>query len=151
MRDDAELAKRLSGPTADAHFKALQVIDGVDFLFEPAAHLRACITHQQALGVELGAEFIDQLLPIALIKPGVLLASVQTERRRAKQSPCRIFADVVILSAVAHLDCAILYGIKCLQRRNDLAAGKNLDLEFAVGRFRNGFGKRFTSAKQSIE
>src|SRR4029079_10238512 len=85
----------------------------------------ACITHQEALGVELGAELVDQLLPVTLVKPSILLAGIETKRCRAKQSPCRILANVIILGAVAHLDRAVLDGVEHLQRGYDLAARQN--------------------------
>src|SRR6266851_1072503 len=108
LRNDTKLAKRLSGPSADAHLEAVQVIDGLDFLFEPAAHLAPGVTHEKALGVELGTELVDELLAIAFMEPRILLAGIKAERHGAKQRPRRILANVVVLCAVAHFDGTVL-------------------------------------------
>ncbi len=52
---------------------------------------------------------------------------------------------------MAHLDGAVLHGVEHLQCRNDLAAGEDLDLELAVGRFRDIFGEGLVSAIQRVE
>ena len=106
---------------------------------------------RQIVGVELLAELVDQLLPAAVIEPGVLLARVEAERRRAEQRPGRILADVVVERGVAHLDRAVLHRVERLQRRHDLAGGKDLDLELVVGRLRDVFGERLASAVQRVE
>ena len=134
LRHHAKLCHRLAGPAADPHFQAVKVADVVDLLAEPAAHLRAGVPHQQTLGIERGAELIDQLLAVAVVEPGVLLTRVQTERERTEQGPGRIFADVIVLCTVTHLDRPVLDGVEHLQARHQFAGGKDLDLEFAVGR-----------------
>src|SRR5215468_5098595 len=52
---------------------------------------------------------------------------------------------------MAHLDCTVLYRVEHLQRWNNFTCGKALNLELAVGRLRNVFGDRFTSAVNRIE
>ena len=105
----------------------------------------------EAFRIEGGAEFIDQLLAVAVIVPGVLLTGIQTERKSAKQRPGRVLADIIILRAVTHLDRAVLNGVERLQRRHDFAAGENLDLEFAVGRVGDKFREGQAGAEQRIE
>src|SRR5262245_30078591 len=114
LRNDAELPKRLSGPTTNPHLKTFEVLRGLDLLFKPSAHLAAGVTHQQTLGVVLGSEFIDQLLTVAFMKPGILLTSIDTKWRRANQRPGRVLSDVIILSAMPHFDRAILDGVEHL-------------------------------------
>src|SRR3546814_7071216 len=41
LRHQAQLDQHLAGEAADTHLEAIQVLDGLDFLTEPAAHLRA--------------------------------------------------------------------------------------------------------------
>src|SRR6516165_799891 len=151
LRHHAKFGERLAGPAADPHFQSIEVLDSVDLLAEPAAHLSAGIAHQQALGIERGAEIVDQFLAFAVIVPSVLLAGVQVERGSAKQGPGRVLADIIILSAVTHLDGAVLHGVEHLQARYDLAGGEGLDLEFAVGGLGNIFRKADTGAEQGIE
>lgn len=43
LRDHAELFHHLAGKTGNAHLHALEIVDGVDFLAEPTAHLGAGI------------------------------------------------------------------------------------------------------------
>src|SRR5258708_12882520 len=69
LRNDTKLAKRLPSPAADAHLEAVQVIDCLDFLFEPPAHLAPGVTHKKALAVELGTQPLDDLSPIPSLKP----------------------------------------------------------------------------------
>src|SRR5262249_26792965 len=121
LRDDAELSQCFASPASNAHLQAFEVAGLLDFLVEPATHLGSGITGKQALGVELGAEFIDQLLPIAVIEPCLLLARIESEWRRAEQSPGRILADVIVLRAVAQLDGTVLNRIEDLQAGHDLA------------------------------
>ncbi len=43
LRHDADLFEDLAGETGNAHLQALEVVQRVDFLAEPAAHLHAGI------------------------------------------------------------------------------------------------------------
>src|SRR5262249_4147818 len=151
LRDETKLAERFAGPTSDAHLEALEVAGLLDLLVEPATHLRSSITGDQAFGVELGAEFIDQLLPVAVIEPCVLLARIESEWRRTEQRPGWVLADVVILGTVAHFDGAILYRIEHLQARHDLAGSEHLDLEFPVSCLRYIFCEQLASAVQGVQ
>src|SRR6202022_865409 len=58
LRHHAELLQGLAGPAADAKFQPFEIIDGLDLLAEPAAHLRAGIPGDEAVGVELFAELV---------------------------------------------------------------------------------------------
>src|SRR4029077_13628721 len=139
LRDDAELAKCLSGPTSDTHLETLEVAGLFDLLVEPTAHLTAGVTGEQAFGIELGAKVVDQFLAIAVVEPCVLLASIESEGNGTEQRPRRILADVVVLGTVAQFDRAVLDGVKDLQAGHDFAGSKRLNLEFAVCRFRHIF------------
>ncbi len=52
---------------------------------------------------------------------------------------------------MAAFDGAVLHRIDDLERRNNFAASKNLDLEFIIGRFRDGLGHHFGPAIQRVE
>ena len=47
LRHHAQLLQDLPGETADAHLQPLQIVDGVDLLAEPAAHLTAGIAGEE--------------------------------------------------------------------------------------------------------
>src|SRR5581483_12259173 len=91
----------------DAHLETFEVFDGPDLLAEPATHLTAGVASNHGGYIELGAKLIHQLEAITVVVPGILLASVQTERRCAEQRPCRILAKIVVRGRVAHLYGAI--------------------------------------------
>ena len=69
----------------------------------------------RAFAVVLGGKFIDQLLALALVKPGILLARIEAERMGAEQRPSRVLADVVVHRGVTHLDGAVLHRVERLQ------------------------------------
>src|SRR5262245_40632375 len=79
LRDNTKLAERFAGPAPDTHLEPFEVCGLLDLLVEPAAHLAARIAGKQALGVELGAELVDQFLAITVIEPCILLAGIKAE------------------------------------------------------------------------
>src|SRR3569623_1593414 len=69
LRHHAEFLQRLAGPAADAHLEALEIVDGLDLLAEPPAHLATGIARDEAMDVEfLVAEFVHQRLAATLIE-----------------------------------------------------------------------------------
>ena len=60
-RDHAELGEHRAAEPADAELDALQVVDGVDLLAPPAAHLAAGVAGGEADHVELGVELVQQV------------------------------------------------------------------------------------------
>src|SRR4029077_3059502 len=128
LRDETKLSECLAGPAADAHLQAFEVAGLFDFFIKPAAHLASGVTHEHAFGIELGTKIIDQLLAIAFKEPCVLLARIETEWHGAEQRPCRVFANVVVLRAMTHLDGAVLDRVQDLEARNNFAGRKSLNL-----------------------
>jgi len=87
----------------------------------------------------LPAELIEHVLAAVVLNHRVLLARIQPERNGAIQREGRVLADEVIGRGVTHLDRGVAHRIDRLQRRDDLATGERLNLEFIVGGFRDVF------------
>src|SRR5262249_57200816 len=62
------------GKTADAELQAFHVVEGLDLLAEPAAHLTRRVARRHAPAVIGLEEVVEQLHPAALELPGFLLA-----------------------------------------------------------------------------
>jgi len=147
----ADLAHHLAREAGDAHLQALQVVDRVDFLAEPAAHLGAGVAEQDGVNVVAGEEFVQQLVAAGLVEPGIRLARIEAEGNRGAEREGRVLADIVIGAGMGHLDRARGDGIGRLQRRNDFAAGKMLDREVAAGRFPDMVGDDLAGTEQDVE
>ena len=146
LRHDAELLHDLPGEAADAHLQSLQIVDGVDLLAEPAAHLAAGIAGEERGDVVALVELVQQLPAAALHVPGLVEALVGSERHRGAEGKGRVLAEVIVGRGVPHLDGAVLHGVEHLQTRHDFAAGKRLNLEFVVGGFGNQLGHHLDAA-----
>src|SRR5262249_52306032 len=104
LRHHAEPLQSLAGPAADPELEALEIVDRLDLLAEPAAHLRASVAADERVHVELLAELVHQLEAVAVVVPGVLLTAIETERHGAEQGPGRILADEIVGRGMAGLD-----------------------------------------------
>src|SRR6202011_660390 len=151
LRHHAELLQGLAGPAADAKFQPFEIIDGLDLLAEPAAHLRAGIPGDEAVGVEFFAELIHQLEPIAIEKPRVLLACVEPKWDGTEKCPGRVLANEIVGSRMASLDGAVLDSVEHLEAGHDLACGERLDLELVVGGLRQVFRKSLARPVERVE
>ena len=147
----AQLLHDFSGEAADAHLQSLEIVDGVDLLAEPAAHLAAGIAREEGDAVVALVEIVHQIPAAALHVPGLVEALVRAERHRGGEGKGRVLAEVVIGRGVSHLDGAVLYGVENLQTRHDFAAGKRLNLELVVGGFGDIFGEQLSTAPQRVE
>ena len=101
LRHDAELREDRAAETADAELQPVQVVERVDLLAEPAAHLRAGIARRQRVDVELLVELVHQLDAAAVIHPGVLHAAVEPERHGGAEGESRILAQIIVARGVA--------------------------------------------------
>ena len=84
-------------------------------------------------------------------EPALVQARVRAEGDRGAEGEGRILAEIVVRGGVAAFDGAVLHGVNDLQARHDFAAGKDLDLEFVVGRLCDGLGHDFGCAEERIE
>ncbi len=152
LRDDAELRQDHAGEAADAELETLEVLERVDLLAEPAAHLAVRRARDEARAVVLGAqELIDELLAAAVHVPRVLHARVHAEGQIGAEGERGILAEVVVEWGVAALDRAGLDGIEHLQAGDDFAGCERGDLELVVGEFRHALGEVFRLAVQRVE
>ena len=113
--------------------------------------MRAGVAADEAVNVRFLGELVHELHAVAVVEPGVLLTGVEAEGDGTEQRPGRILADVIVGGRVADLDRAVLNGIEHLQGRDDLARGKDLNLEFVVGRLRHVLGEGFAGAIEGVE
>src|SRR5581483_11465805 len=133
LRHHADALQDQTGKSADTEFEALEIIARVDLLADTAAHLRAGISGGKADAVVVIEQTVEQLLAAAVADPGDHLPRVQPERQRRAEREGWILAEVVVHRGIAHFDGAALYGVEHLQTRNDLAGGKDQNLELVVG------------------
>ena len=74
LRHAPELLQHPAGVTADAHLESVEVRGLLDFLAEPAPHLRAGVAGGERIDVVFLVEFVGQIETAPEIRPGVLLA-----------------------------------------------------------------------------
>src|SRR5262249_48271778 len=74
LGDDTHATDDVSGETEDAHLQSLEVVDRLDLLAEPPAHLRAGAAAREAGDVAVLVELAHQLAPATPAPPGILLA-----------------------------------------------------------------------------
>src|SRR4029450_11320370 len=109
--DHAEFCQHATGKTADAELQSLKIVDFLDLLAKPAAHLRSGVAGRKRENVVLLVELVHQVDAAAKIHPCVLHAAVESKRHGATERKGRILADVVVGSSVAHLDRAIRHRV----------------------------------------
>src|SRR6185312_2138039 len=95
LRHDAQLLHDLAGHAADAHLDALEILDALDLLAEPAAHLRARVAARHLIDVVALVELAEELEAAAEELPCVRLARVEAERDRAVERERRILAPEI--------------------------------------------------------
>src|SRR4030095_1892520 len=118
---------------ADPKLEPLEVVDRVDLLAIEAAHLHAHIAAGDRKDAVLLHYAAHELQPAAGVHPSLLLAGVEPERHAGIECKCRVFADIERGQRMTALARTGLRGVPNLQRRHDLAAGKDLDIELLVG------------------
>ena len=151
LRHAAKLGKNGPGEAADAHLEAVEVGGRLDLLAEPAAHLRPGIAGRKRDDIKFLVKVVHQFHAAAEIHPGVLLPGIEPERHGAAEGKGRILAEIIIGRGVAHLDGAVLHRVGSGKAGHDLAGGKNLNLEFVVGRFSHRLGEDLRRAIDGVE
>src|SRR5205823_5154408 len=59
LRNGAKLGKGLPSPSADPHFETVEVVDGIDLLAKPAAHLGAGVAAGDGVQFGFPAKLIE--------------------------------------------------------------------------------------------
>ena len=86
-----------------------------------------------------------------MVEPGVLLARHQAERHRRVEGERRVLAGVVVGSAVAELDRALLDGVEHAQGRNQFAGGVGAHAEAALGQALDPVGEDLRGAEDRVQ
>src|SRR3954463_2881363 len=133
LRNRAELLHHAAGKAADAEFQSLEIVDGIDFLAEPATHLAAGVASEQRRDVIFFVEFVEHFLAAAQRIPRLVEPHIRAERYRGSKSKGRVLAEIIVRRGVANFAGTVLNGIENLQSRYDLASREWLNLKFVVG------------------
>ena len=148
---DAELGDHRRGEAGDAHLHALEIVDGVDLLAEPTAHLRHGVAGEQTVDVVLGVERVHHRFAAALQPPGILHAAVEAERDGAGEGEGGVPVPHVVGRGVTGFHRAQHHRLGDLQRRDlRLAARDGADLELAVGALSDQLGEILRAALQRV-
>ncbi|MGY4352451.1 hypothetical protein ACVWXM_008944 [Bradyrhizobium sp. GM7.3] len=151
LRDHAEPRQHMTTHAGDAEFQALEIVDGLDLLAEPAAHLGAGIAAEDGVRLERLQRLVGEVGAAAEMPPGFLMAMVHAERRAGGIGQRRLLADVEIERGLRHVDRSGADRIERLQAGNELAGREGLDLEFVVGGLGNIFRKSLSGAVDSVQ
>ena len=151
LRHGAEPREHLPAHAADAEFQAFQVVDGLDILAEPAAHLRAGVAGRNAVGVEFPERGVDEFLAAGKIPPRLLVAGVEAERQAGAEAERRVLAEVEIGGRMRALDRTAGHRVQGLQAGHQLAGGERLDLELVVARLGDVPAQGLGGAEDRVE
>ncbi len=109
------------------------------------------LPHGNEVDVVALEELVQHILPATMEQPRILHARVHSERHGGGEHERVVLAEVVVERRVAGLDGAVLDGVEHLERGNDLAGGKDLDLELVVGQRGDALGDVLGAAVQRVE
>jgi hypothetical protein len=78
-RGGADLGHDVAAQTRDTHLQSLEIVDGVDLLPEPTAHLHTRVAAGEALQAEAAGELVPELLAAEVEDPCAHLGIGQAE------------------------------------------------------------------------
>ena len=133
----AELPEHIGGKSFGPVADALEVIDALDFLLEPAERLGRHRKVEQAVEIEL-EDVVDQLpvqrLPAARVEPGQHAVRVPAERRRAaEQRRGLVLAIPGVADAVTAIENSGMHGVLHLKGRHDRARRQHIEFQPPAG------------------
>jgi hypothetical protein len=121
----AHLRRKAGRPEA----QALEVVDRIDLVPEPACPLRPAIAAEEGLETEAGVHLVVELLPAAMRQPADLLVGPETEGLRAEDEDALGLRAPVGGHGVVEFRRALGHRIEHLVAWDDLAGGEELDLD----------------------
>src|SRR5690606_18935835 len=104
---------------------ALEVLKRIDFLAEPAAGLRAGAAAHERLDLELGGEFVPQVLAAQMVHPAKMLLRREAHGNGGEEVVSLALALPVIFRAVIHVGRAARYGVEGGEGGDQLAASEH--------------------------
>src|SRR5690606_10967224 len=104
LRHDAKTRHDLSGNAGNTHLHALEIVEAVDFLAEPATHLGTGAASGNTYNAIIGQEGIVGLVAAAMIEPGILLAGIETEGKGRSDGEGGILAGEIVDTGMGDLD-----------------------------------------------
>ena len=137
----AELFQHLAADAGEADAQAVEVVQLLDGLGEPAGAFRADNAAQHRVDVALGVDLLQQLLAVTLVVPGQVRRRLHVERRAGVQRQGRNGALVVADPGVAGRVLAAAHRIHDLERRHQLARLVVAQLDVAARDGLERFGK----------
>src|SRR4029079_9211858 len=132
VRLGADPLEDRSAQRSDANPQTLEILERVDFLLEPRAHLRAGAAGRDAVGVELLQGSIDDLVAPAESPPGELVSGIETEGQAAPHAEHGVLVERDMQGCECAVDRSAGYGIERLAAWRQLAGRIGLDLELVV-------------------
>jgi len=151
LRHNAKAAQNIAGKATHAEFQAAQILNRIDFLAEPAAHLAGRAAKGEGPHAKRAIEIIDQLMAAAIAEPGIILPLIEAEGQARFEHEAGVLAEVIISRVLPGFHRAILHRVIHLQRGYDFASRVNTNLELAIGHFVDDFGEKLCPAEQRIE
>ncbi len=145
----AETRQHFAAEARHADLQPAQVVQRVDFLVVPAAHLHAGVADYHRLHAEGGIGFFPEFLAFALAQPGVHLDGRQAERHGGEELRGGHLALPVVGGAVAQFGGAAGDGIEHFQRRHQFAGGVDLDGQAAIAHHLDALGQAFGGGAQA--
>ncbi|CAN0655603.1 protein of unknown function [Nitratireductor aquimarinus] len=132
-RNRTEIIAHHLGPGAGcAVFQALEVCSAFDRLVGVRHDLGRTNTDDKRLQAFFGAQFGKLLTATAFEDPGGIGFGTHAARKTCEDRIHRVLVDEVARRGVAGLDNAVLHTVIDLQRRDENARAKRLDLDSAI-------------------
>ena len=124
-----------SAQAGNPHLEPVIILDAVDRLAVPAAHLGAGVARREANQAFLGVELLPQIHAPAMVHPGGSLLGVHAEGHRTGELGGGHLAGPVIGSRIKHMDTALPRGIEDAEGGHQLVGTKYLDVQLPLGHY----------------
>ena len=81
----ADFFEDLAAKSWDTDFEAFNLFERFDSFSEPTAHLRAGITSEEGLDIEIGVEAFPEFLSVAVVDPSIHFLRIEAEGDGGKE------------------------------------------------------------------